>query len=361
MLRVIPKRRAATVPPVPARPASPLGAFIEQYLEWMATHNLAHDTIVTRRAYLGYFQDWCHERGLEHPTEITRPILERFQRWLYHYRKKDGKALTFRTQSQRVLAVKGLFQWLTRQNFLLHNPASELILPKLENRLPKHVLNEAEAEIVMQLPDLGRPEGLRDRAILETFYSTGMRRMELSALKLYDIDAERGTVMIRQGKGKKDRMIPIGERALAWIQKYVEEARLQLLTGTDDGTVFLNYLGEPFERLRLSAMVRSYLDRSKIGKTGGCHLFRHTMATLMLENGADIRVIQEMLGHAKLSTTEIYTRVSINLLKQVYAATHPGAKLQRGPRAALAHDPATETAAAELFEALDAEAAEEQQ
>ena len=202
-------------------------------------------------------------------------------------------------------------------------------MPRLENRLPKYILNVEEAETILAQPDIKTPEGLRDRAILETFYATGMRRVEVVNLKLYDIDRERGTVMIRQGKGKKDRHIPIGERALAWIAKYIAEARPQLLVASDDGTVFLNAYGEPFDRVYLTTLVRGYIRKAKIGKTGGCHLFRHAVATLMLENGADIRIIQEMLGHAKLTTTELYTRVSINLLKQVYTATHPGANLKR--------------------------------
>ncbi len=180
--------------------------------------------------------------------------------------------------------------------------------------------------------------------------------MELANLKVYDIDAERGTVTIRQGKGRKDRVIPIGERALAWITKYVQDARLELLTGPDDGTVFVNYLGVGFERLQLTTLVRNYLMKSKIGKTGGCHLFRHTMATLMLENGADVRVIQEMLGHARLSTTELYTRVSINLLKQVYSATHPAAHLKQPGAPAVAKDAEAE---AELLSTLAAESEEE--
>lgn len=173
--------------------------------------------------------------------------------------------------------------------------------------------------------------------------------MEVANLKLYDIDAERGAVMIRQGKGKKDRYIPIGERALAWIDKYVREARPALLS-IEDNTVFLTDAGQAYDRIYLTRMVCQYLEKSKIGKKGGCHLFRHTVATLMLENGADIRVIQEMLGHASLNTTEIYTRVSINLLKQVYNSTHPGAHLKR--------DPAAE---AELLAMLDAEATTEEQ
>jgi integrase/recombinase XerD len=326
-----------------------LEAAANQYLDWMATHNFSPDTVASRREYLGYFRAWCRERGLESPIEITRPILERYQRWLFHYRKANGQPLGFRTQSTRLAALKGFFQWLARHNFLLHNPASELVLPRIEHRLPKYVLTAAEAEQVLQQPDINQAAGLRDRAILETFYSTAMRRMELARLKVYDPDAERGTIMIRQGKGKKDRTIPIGEPALAWIAKYVADARPRLLTGADDGTLFLNDMGQPYERRQLTGLVRRYLIASEIGKVGGCHLFRHTVATLMLENGADIKIIQQLLGHVKITTTEIYTHVAINHLKQVYAATHPAAHLKRAE------------AAAELLDALDDEAGEEEE
>ena len=171
--------------------------------------------------------------------------------------------------------------------------------------------------------------GLRDRAILETLYSTGMRRLELIGLSCYDLDRERGTVMIRQGKGKKDRMIPIGERALAWIDQYLESARPDLVVGQDDGTLFLTNAGEAFTPDRLTQMVRDYVDAADIGKRGSCHLFRHTMATLMLENGADIRFIQAMLGHAELSTTQIYTQVSSASSRP---STRPRTRLNPAPR-----------------------------
>jgi integrase/recombinase XerD len=353
MPRLRKNRKQPTATPVVA--ADPMHLFLEEYSMWMQTQNFSFDTVNTRRSCIGYFIDWCHDRALENPVEITRPILERYQRTLYHYRKNNGEPLTFRTQNTRLRSLKGWFRWMVRQNYILHNPASELILPRLENRLPKYILSVTEAEIVIGQPDITTADGLRDRAILETFYSTAMRRMEVANLKLYDIDAERGTVMVRQGKGKKDRHIPIGERALAWITKYIHEARPELLASTDDGTVFLTEAGLPFERKQLTSLVRTYLRKSKIGKMGGCHLWRHTVATLMLENGADIRVIKEMLGHAKLSTTELYTRVSINLLKQVYFATHPGAHL-KPPGAAAERNAEAE---AELFATLDAEATED--
>jgi integrase/recombinase XerD len=140
-------------------------------------------------------------------------------------------------------------------------------------------------------------------------------------------------VMVRQGKGKKDRMIPIGARALAWVAKYREDVRPDMACGADDGTLFLTTLGEAFVAGRMTQMVRGYVTAADTGKRGSCHLFRHTMATLMLENGADIRFIQAMLGHAELSTTQIYTQVSIRALKQIHTATHPGRPITAGRRA----------------------------
>src|SRR5271165_6650433 len=244
--RTMRQRKRKSAAPATEAPDNRMHGLLEEHLAWMRVQNFSADTVNTMRSCLGYFLEWCQVRSLDDPATITRPMLERYQSWLYQYRKKSGQPLTFHTQTHRLRAVKGLFRWLARQGHIMHNPASELILPRLENRLPKYVLSAAEAEQVIQQPDITKVEGLRDRAVLETFYSTAMRRMEIANLKLYDIDAERGTVMVRQGKGKKDRHIPIGERALAWIDKYIAEARPELLVAADDGTVFLNSYGEPF-------------------------------------------------------------------------------------------------------------------
>jgi len=326
----MPRKGSHTPKPPISDPNDPYGWHVltEAYFEWMGFTNYSPRTIGNRRTYLSYFVLWCIERGINQPCEISRASIERYQRYLFHYRKKNGESLSVRSQHTRLVPVRAVFKWLTRNNYILHNPASEIDLPKLEHRLPKHVLSVGETEAVLQRPNLNDPMGLRDRAMLETLYSTGMRRMELIGLKVYDLDPDRGTIIIRQGKGRKDRMVPIGERALMWIDRYLEEVRPSFVREPDDQTIFLTNLFESFTPNRLTQLVRTYIDAADIGKRGSCHLFRHTCATLMLENGADIRFIQQMLGHAKLETTQIYTQVSIRKLKEIHAATHP-ARLER--------------------------------
>jgi integrase/recombinase XerD len=182
--------------------------------------------------------------------------------------------------------------------------------------------------------------------------------MEMIALKLYDLSLDRGLLLVRQGKGNKDRYVPIGERAIAWLQKYIREGRPQLAVEPDDMTVFLTAQGEPFSRDHLSFAVKERVDAAGLGKTGSCHLFRHTMATLMHEGGADIRHIQAMLGHEDIRTTEIYTQVAIRALQRIHAATHPGALLERGENQA---PKAMDADAEALFSALAAEAEDDRE
>jgi integrase/recombinase XerD len=182
------------------------------------------------------------------------------------------------------------------------------------------------------------------RAMLEVLYSTGIRRFELAGLKLFDVDVERGALMVRQGKGSKDRLVPVGERACAWVDKYLREVRPDLATGADDYRLFLDDDGRGFTPGRIGDLVRRQLTAAGIEHPGSCHLFRVACATHMLENGADIRFIQSLLGHAKLDTTQIYTLVSLAKLKEVHSATHP-ARLHRATDANTALPGADEGAA----------------
>jgi integrase/recombinase XerD len=310
-------------------PNDPQGmvALMGQFCEWMTMRNYSEWTIETKRGSLRYFIEWAAARSIARPAEVTKPIIERYQRYLFHYRTRNGKSLSFESQTHRVVAIRTWFRWMARNNHVLYNPAADIDLPRLGHRLPKHVLTVSEAEQILNKINVADRLGLRDRAMLETFYSTGMRRQELTHLCPSDLDVERGTVLIRQGKWKKDRMIPIGERALAWIERYQTEVRPGLLIGDRAGDVlFLTHLGKPFRPNQMSQLVRGYVLAAGIGKEGSCHLFRHTMATLMLENGAGIRYIQAILGHASLETTQIYTQVSIRKLKEVHTKTHPARK-----------------------------------
>jgi integrase/recombinase XerD len=326
MARVTKTRKRAVMP------ATRLEAMMHDHLHALAVQNYSEHTVQNRRVHIGFFLEWCKERGLSEPVEVTRPVLERYQRHLFHYRKKNGEPLSFRSQHSCLVPLRVWFRWMTRQNHILHNPASELELPRLGRALPKNLFSAGEVEQIMQLCDLGDPIGLRDRAILEVLYSSGLRRLELIQIKLYDLSLDRGLILVRQGKGKKDRYVPISERAIAWLEKYVREGRPQLAIEPDDMTVFLTAQGEPFSRDHMTWTVKDRIDAAKLGKTGSCHLFRHTMATLMHEGGADIRYIQQMLGHEDIKTTQIYTQVAIRALQQIHAATHPAAMLDRGEK-----------------------------
>ncbi len=325
MARVVRKRKPVEPP------KSALAVLMEKHLDDLRLKNYSEYTIKGRRVHIGFFLDWAFERGITEPVEVTRTILERYQKHVFDYRKANGEPLGFNGQHDRIVPLRVWFKWMARHHHILHNPASEIELPRTPQRLPKAVLSASEAELVLACPDIHDVLGLRDRAILETFYSTGMRRLELATLKLWDLDLERATATIRLGKGKKDRFIPLGDRAAAWIAKYIADSRPKLVSEPDDKTVFLSNAGEPFSLDHLSDLVRVHVDASGIGKRGACHLFRHTMATLMLEGGADIRFIQAMLGHADLKTTQIYTHVAIRQLQEIHRATHP-AKLERSKR-----------------------------
>lgn len=305
-------------------------AYLVDFLAWTAARQYSAMTVKARRIELGYFIDWCEERSIRRPDEVTRAMLERYRQHVYTYRRKtDGAPLSHQTQAKRLISVRAFFQWLARQHHLLYNPASELELPKQQQRLPRHILSVAEVEQVLNACDTSEPLGLRDRAMLETLYSTGMRRAELTGLRADDLDLSRGTVFVRQGKGAKDRVVPIGERACRWVERYLFQVRPDLVDVDDDGTLFLAKHGEGMQAKQLSVIVRNAIGRANLERfadthpNAACHLLRHACATHMLENGADIRYIQALLGHADLSTTEVYTRVSIQQLKAVHEKTHP--------------------------------------
>jgi len=317
-------------------PSAPdtLAAWIRRYVTHLETQHRSVADQRTRRSRLAHFHAWCSERSIERPQDVTHAHLERFQRHLFLYRKANDQPIAINGQRIALFTIEMFFRWLVRQQVVASNPAADLELPKRTDDL-REPLTLEEMEAVLALPDIGTPEGLRDRACLELFYATGIRRMELANLHQSDLDRTRSTLHVRLGKGKKDRFVPVGERALAWITKYERDARPMLLSDPSVKHLFLNQYGQPLSPDGLSWRVRDYFKQAGIDKRGACHLFRHTMATAMLDNGADIRHVQGILGHGQITSTQRYTHVSIARLHAVHAATHPAATLQRHERESL--------------------------
>lgn len=330
---------------------------VGQYLEWLSVRQYAASMLESRKRHLLGFVGWCEERGVERFERVSRAILERYQKWLFTYRKANGKPLGVTTQYTRLSGIKAFLRWATRCQLLEVNPAADLTMPRLPDRMPREVLTVREVELVLQQPDVRDVYGLRDRAILEVLYSTGIRRGELCTLLMHDVDVERGTLLVREGKGRRDRMVPLGKRAMEWVDRYLAKSRPQLVVDPDPLLLFLSRFGEGLSLDSASALASGYIEAAQVGKKGSCHLFRHSVATAMLENGADIRFIQALLGHRGLDTTAMYTRVAIGKLKEIHTATHPA---EAGHRAAAAeHQDRRAVEGAGLLKDLVAEDADE--
>lgn len=300
-----------------------LAAWARRYLEHAEMLGISARTLESRYGDLQLFIRWCDERALTEPQEIKKEHVERYQRYVFHYRKKDGLPLSLNRQAILLIHLKGWFRWLAKHNHIEFNPASEIECPKPPTRQLRQPLSLEEVEKLLSLPDTETTLGLRNRAMLEVLFSSGLRRAELIKLQVFDVDFYQGVVMVKQGKGRKDRLLPISQRALHWLQKYLDQSRTQLLKSKDEVHLFLSAWGTHLTSDYFGTLVRDYLNQAEIHQVGACHLLRHSMATQMLDRGADIRFIQEMLGHAKLSTTQLYTHVAVGKLKEVHAATHP--------------------------------------
>jgi integrase/recombinase XerD len=311
-----------TTSPSDDRPS--LSELKKQFFMAMRMKNSTSDTLKQWTYTLTRFLTWCAEHGVTELHEITPQVVSAYRRYLYHYRSPRTQApIKFVTQSMYLVSVRRWLKWLDSEEIYPNNIASKVELPKEEQRLPREILTASEVESILNQTDVTTSVGLRDRAILETLYSTAIRCSELCNLDVYDLSPERGLLMVRQGKGRKDRVVPIGPRALTWVNKYLQDVRPSLLTESNATVLFVSVNGERLGRNHLSFLVRRYLVRAGITKPGSCHLFRHSAATLMMESGADVIALSMYLGHSKITTTQIYTHVTIQRLKEVHAKTHP--------------------------------------
>lgn len=295
----------------------------DNFLAACQLRNFSEHTLKSYQRGLNDFQQWCEDRGIDTPETLTSQHLNSYRRGVFHYRNKNGEALKQASQMTFLTPVRSLFRWLSDKQILLFNPASGLDMPRRQQTLPKHLLSCKEVEKIIAQVDVTEPLGLRDRALLELAYSTGIRRSELAALKVQDINLNSGWVLVEQGKGAKDRRIPIGERACLWLRKYVLDQRPYLVLDKKHHRLFVYKNGHPMSADKIYRVIHAFIASADLGKSGGSHLLRHAMATHMLEQGADVRIVQKMLGHEQLTSTQIYTRVQDNKLKEVHTKTHP--------------------------------------
>ncbi len=319
----------ATIPKQPTTNLT-LTACNDKFIASCRLRSFSEHTIKSYQRGLNDFIQWCDDRDIQHPENLLSQHLNSYRRGVFHYRSKSGEPLKHSSQMTFLTPVRSFFSWLTEKQVLAFNPAASMDMPRVSQALPKNILSNKEVEAIIAEVDVTAPLGLRDRALLELTYSTGIRRSELANLKVQDINLSSGWILVEQGKGGKDRRIPVGERACLWLKKYLLDQRPYLLRNQNHEAVFVYKNGKPMSADKVYRCIHSYIEAANIGKHGGSHMLRHAMATHMLERGSDIRFIQKMLGHEQLTSTQIYTRVQDNKLKEVHSRTHPAQIKQRG-------------------------------
>jgi len=270
------------------------------------------------------FLMWLARSGLA-LKDVRGEDLHRYQGELFAQRRIDGRPLAASSIALRLIAVRTLFRFLVRRSCLLFDPSGTLELPRVEKRLPRVILTEAEARRIVTAPSGHSPADRRDRALLETLYATGLRVSELIGLRPEDVDTDERLVRIVRGKGGKDRNVPLTAAAARAIEAYLVHGRPQLVAGAREPStrLFLRGRGSVMTRTAVGEVVRRWATKARVGKRVTCHTVRHSVATHLLRAGADIRQIQSLLGHQSLSTTERYTHVEISDLRRVIERAHP--------------------------------------
>jgi integrase/recombinase XerD len=282
----------------------------------------------TRAAYtteLRFFFDYLKEKGVSDIKSVTVDLLKEYQ--LALFAQKEAKGLTVAYVCMKTRAVKRFFEHLEASGLLLVNPAEQIKEPKIESRLPRAVLTEDEARNIMNQPKLKTLIGVRDRCVLEVLYSTGVRLEELTNLTIFDCDLQGGLLRVNKGKGSKDRVVPMGKHAVRFLKEYIAKVRPHYTrTNRQLKTLFMNHLCRPLAKQTVEVLVKNYAKQAGVQKQVTPHVFRHTFATELLRNGADITSVQKMLGHADLRNTHIYTRVAGCDVKKTHSMSHPREK-----------------------------------
>ncbi len=305
--------------------ADPLTSQIRRTLDWLTVERgVSHNTVDAYRRDLERYAEHLRERGIRDARGVDEAAVTGFIEGLSRDEYEPGKRYTASSVARTLAAVRTFHRFLVTEGDTPENPAHGVARPKVPRNLP-HPLALADVEALVGAPGADGPVALRDTAILETLYGAGLRISELVGLDVDDVDMEEGSVRV-VGKGDKERVIPLGRYAIAAIQAYLSRARPGMAKPVSKGALFLNQRGGRLTRQGSAMLLKQAAKRAGLKIRVTPHSLRHSFATHLLEGGADVRVVQELLGHASVSTTQIYTLVTEDHLREVYYTAHPRAR-----------------------------------
>ena len=294
---------------------------LKSFIHYLSVERgLSRNTLESYERDLTKYIDFIQKKGKTKWRETGKSDIMDYLMTLKH----EGKAAS--TVSRAMASIRTFYRFLLQERLIDSDPSSHMYTPKLEKKLPK-ALNVEEVERLLNAPRLSTPHGMRDKAMFEVLYATGMRVSELVSLNMEHVNLSLGFVRCI-GKGSKERIIPLGRMAIDYLDRYIVQMRKKLVKqGSPDEALFLSHIGTRLTRQGFWKLIKKYAVEAQIHKPITPHTLRHSFATHLLENGADLRSVQEMLGHSDISTTQIYTHVTKSKMKQVYDQTHPRAKL----------------------------------
>jgi integrase/recombinase XerD len=303
---------------------TPLGEAMEEWLSAQRRGGLRKASMEGRRLHIRNFLKWCWNGNVTRPQWISRGLLEAWLAWIDEYRTRFGAHYADTSKESMIRSVYAFLTYLHEHRRIDSNPLAGIRLRRCNGRTIPAVLDEAQVLRLLELPDTDDVLGMRNRAMLELTYSSGIRRGEIVELRITDLVRGESSIIVHNGKGGKDRVVPLGEAAQHWLKRYLDEARPRLLVAEEPSLhLFLTSYGDGFSAAAWGQIVRRYLTAAGVKTKGGPHLLRHACATHMLDHGADLRTIQTLLGHARIDTTEIYTHVSTEHMRRVHHQTHP--------------------------------------
>jgi site-specific recombinase XerD len=308
----------------------------QRFLEWMEAVNYSPKTRVNYARDVRLFLEWiAGETEIQSIAEVTSAHIQQYQLALFQQEGRavegEAKPLSLGAQANKLAAVRKFFQWLLAEGMLAHNPSASLEFPKRGRPLPRNVLTPEEARRLIEATPIKKPRDIRDRALIEVLYATGIRRAELIALTVYDLDLVAATLKVERGKGDFTRIVPLTQSAMAALKLYLDESRPVYAKHATQVSLFVSSRsGGPLDDDDIVRIVQKAAKRAGIAKHITPHTLRHSLATHLLQGQADIRQIQKLLGHRRLTSTEIYTHVEIGDLQEVIARCHPREKTVKG-------------------------------